>query len=96
MNLIFRLCDDEKRRSSVIKLINIKKLIQSLSLMIEKNAENGCTKNACFALSCLASNTETNQMIVEHSCFTELLITLCELLITIKDAETQWFTAMYV
>lgn len=62
--------------------------------MIEKNGENGCTKNACFALSCLAANAETNQMIVEHKCFCDLLNVLCKILHGVKDAETQWFAAM--
>ncbi len=79
----------------MLKITDNKKLIQSLSQMIEKNAENGCTKNACFALSCLASNAETNHMIVDHRCFFDLLSVLCKLLMTVDDPETQWFAAMY-
>jgi hypothetical protein len=36
-----RICDDEKRRLSVLKIIENDTLIQSLSLMIEINSENG-------------------------------------------------------
>ena len=64
--------------------------------MIEQNLDNGCTKNACFALSCLAANQQAHQLIVDHSRFETLLGALCELLNKVKDAETQWFAAMLV
>ena len=56
--------------------------------------DNGCTKNACYALSCLAANSQAYESIVEHLCFDNLVTVLCRLLNSIKDAETQWFAAM--
>ena len=41
MLFLKRICDDEKRRLSVLKIIENDTLIQSLSLMIEINSENG-------------------------------------------------------
>lgn len=62
--------------------------------MIEQNVDNGCTKNACYALSCLAVNEKAHQITVDHVCFIKLVDTLCKLLISVKDPETQWFAAM--
>ena len=62
--------------------------------MIEQNLDNGCTKNACYALSTLASSYQAHQVIVEHTSFNQLLNILCKLLVTVTDTETQWFAAM--
>ncbi len=62
--------------------------------MIEQNVDNGCTKNACYALSTLASNHQAHQVIVEHNMFNHLLNVLCKLVVTATDTETQWFAAM--
>lgn len=62
--------------------------------MIKSNIENGCTKNACYALSCLAANQPAHQLVVENSNFSDLLSVLCRHLTTLKDPETQWFAAM--
>ena len=97
MNCAFaigRICDNEERRLTVLKSANVPKLVESLSSMIEQNLDNGCTKNACFALTCIAGSVEMHQIIVEHPCFVNLLSVLCNLLVTIKDPETQWFAAM--
>lgn len=97
MNCAFaigRICDNENGRLAILKLAHVKKLVESLSSMIEQNIDNGCTKNACFALSCLAANQQAHQIIVDHSCFESLLGALCDLLNKVKDAETQWFAAM--
>lgn len=97
MNCAFaigRLCDNELGRMTILKIANIKKLIESLSSMIEKNLDNGCTKNSCFALSCLSANRQAYEIIVEHACFIGLLNALCNLLVQVKDVETQWFAAM--
>jgi hypothetical protein len=64
--------------------------------MIEQNVDNGCTKNACYAFSCLAANQQAHKIVVEHENFTNLLNILCRLLTTTKDSETQWFAAMYI
>ena len=89
-----RICDNENGRLKVLKIGGTKKLISSLGNMIEQNMDNGCTKNACYALSCLAANSQAYETIVEHVFFENLVNVLCRLLISLKDAETQWFSAM--
>lgn len=99
MNCAFaigRICDNEERRQDLLKAINSKTLVESLSRMIETNSDNGCTKNACFALSSLAATTSTANVVIEHGSFDNLLNSLCDLLLTNNDAETQWFAAMFV
>jgi hypothetical protein len=98
MNCAFaigRLCDHEAGRQSVLKMSNLDKLAEQLCCMIESNMDNGCTKNACFALGCLASDLTAHRMIVEHSCFGNLIQFLLNILLTNRDVETQWFSAMY-
>ena len=51
------------------------------------------SKNACFALSCLATNKEGHSRILKNSQTEEVLKTLTELL-SADDAETGWFAAM--
>jgi hypothetical protein len=97
MNCAFalgRICDNEQGRLAIIRLNSLNELIQSLNDMIEQNIDTGCTKNACYALSCLSANQQAHAAIVEHACFPDLLDMLCKLLKTIKDPETQWFAAM--
>ena len=97
MNCAFaigRICDDEARREELLKVVNSKTLVESLSRMIEVNSDNGCTKNACFALSSLAATKSTANVVIEHNNFDSLLNNLCDLLLTNSDAETQWFSAM--
>lgn len=97
MNCAFaigRLCDNEERRVDMLKVVNSQTLVDSLSSMIANNSDNGCTKNACFALSSLASSKATQSVVVEHNSFDSLLNSLCDLLLTNNDAETQWFAAM--
>ena len=53
----------------------------------------GASKNACFALSCLATNKEGHSRILKNSQTEEVLKTLTELL-SADDAETGWFAAM--
>ena len=97
MNCAFaigRICDEESRRLTILNLINTKKLVELLSIMIQQNTDNGCTKNACFALSSLAASKVTHSVVVDHTCFERLLNSLCDLLHTVNDGETQWFAAM--
>lgn len=97
MNCAFaigRICDHENGRIAVLKFGNTKKLIEVLCTMIEQNLDNGCTKNACYALSTLASTQQAHQIIVEHTSFNNLLNILCKLLTSVSDSETQWFAAM--
>jgi hypothetical protein len=72
------------------------KLISSLTVMIEQNQDFGCTKNACFALSCLAANENAHDIIIKHDSFEKLITSLCKLIVKVTDTETQWFAAMYV
>ena len=97
MNCAFaigRICDNEERRVEMLKSVNSKTLVDSLSTMIKTNSDNGCTKNACFALSSLEATKSTHSVVVEHGSFDSLLNNLCDLLLTNNDAETQWFAAM--
>lgn len=97
MNCAFalgRMCDTNKGRQAILKLNNLDTLIQSLSNMVEQNIDAGCTKNACYALSCLSADEQAHSAITEHKCFLDLVGMLCKLLQTVKDPETQWFSAM--
>lgn len=95
LTLSGRICDNEMGKSKIVNLVETNKLISSLSRMIEDNVDNGCTKNACYALSCLATNQQARKLVVENENFPNLLTILCQHLATIKDPETQWFVAMY-
>jgi hypothetical protein len=98
MNCAFalgRICDSEKGRYAILQINNLTlTLIKSLYDMIEQNLDTGCTKNACYALSCLSSDQQAHVLITEHDCFNNLLNTLSKILLTINDPETQWFAAM--
>lgn len=89
-----RICDNENGRLAFLQNSDASFLIESLSKMIEDNVDNGCTKNACYALSCIAVNQQAHQIIIEHKSFLNLIDILCKLLLTVKDPETQWFAAM--
>ena len=56
-------------------------------------SDAGASKNACFALSCLATNKEGHSRILKNNRSDEVLKTLTELL-PVEDAETGWFAAM--
>jgi hypothetical protein len=100
MNCAFaigRLCDYEEGREAFLKLNKeMNKLITTLTIMIEQNHDIGCTKNACFALSCLAANDRAHEIIIKHDSFERLIHSLCKLIVKATDTETQWFAAMYV
>ena len=92
---IGRLCDSEIGREKFLNLKkDISKLIQSLASMVNEKNDYGCIKNACFALSCLAANENAHLHIINHSSFDSLSNYLCNLLVNVDDAETQWFAAM--
>lgn len=98
MNCAFaigRLCDHEEGREAILTLNrDLNKLIVILTTMIDQNNDFGCTKNACFALSCLAGNDKAHEIIINHDSFEKLMTALCKLLVNTFDAETQWFAAM--
>ncbi len=97
MNCAFtigRLCDQIEGRILFVSLKEINKLINVLCSMVEQDKDFGCTKNACFALSCLAVNEQAHTLIMNHSSFNNLVKTLCKLLVNTFDTETQWFAAM--
>ena len=56
-------------------------------------SDTGASKNACFALSCLATNKDGHTRLLKNSNSDEVLKTLSELL-SAEDAETGWFAAM--
>ncbi|RNA10445.1 hypothetical protein BpHYR1_001734 [Brachionus plicatilis] len=97
MNCAFaigRLCDTEAGRLAFLAINEINDLIESLFKMIESNSDNGCTKNSCYALSCLAVNQQAHQIILNNREFNNLITTLCDLLYNVSDPESQWFIAM--
>ena len=55
--------------------------------------DTGASKNACFALSCLATNNEGHGRLLGNSHAEEVLKTLSQLL-SAEDSETGWFAAM--
>lgn len=59
-----------------------------------RTSDLGASKNACFALSCLASSNDGHARLVGNSDFYHLLSVTSELLHA-EDSETGWFAAMY-
>jgi len=55
--------------------------------------DTGASKNACFALSCLATNFEGHFRLLSNKHSEEILKTLSGLL-NAEDSETGWFAAM--
>ncbi|KAH3808749.1 hypothetical protein DPMN_137107 [Dreissena polymorpha] len=55
--------------------------------------DTGASKNACFALSCLATNVEGHSRLLGNTHSEEILKTLATLL-NAQDSETGWFAAM--
>lgn len=98
MNCAFtigRLCDSEDGRLAFLNLkTDSNKMISSLINMIEQSQDAGSTKNACFALSCLAGNKDAHEMLINHSLINTLLESLIRLVSSFSDTETQWFAAM--
>jgi len=56
-------------------------------------SDPGASKNACFALSCLATNREGHSRLLRNGQSEEVLRVLSELLSS-EDSETGWFAAM--
>ena len=55
--------------------------------------DTGASKNACFALSCLATNKEGHMRLLNNVYANEVMKRLSELL-SAEDSETGWFAAM--
>ena len=55
----------------------------------------GCCKNACFALSCIASTPQGHERLLAHPGIDDVVKVLCTML-TSEDEESVWFAAMYV
>ena len=53
----------------------------------------GASKNACFALSCLATNKDGHTRLLMNTHSDDVLRTLASLLSS-QDTETGWFAAM--
>ncbi|XP_066020855.1 uncharacterized protein [Pocillopora verrucosa] len=100
MNAAFaigRLCDFEagcKRMLSLktSNLMVIKVAINSLIDMLH-SADSGCSKNACFALSCIASLAQGHQRLLNHEKINSIVDILCSLLAA-SDEECIWFASM--
>ncbi|XP_012943031.1 phosphatidylinositol phosphatase PTPRQ, partial [Aplysia californica] len=55
--------------------------------------DTGASKNACFALSCLATNLEGHSRLLGNAHSDDVLKTL-SILLSAEDSETGWFAAM--
>jgi len=55
--------------------------------------DSGSSKNACFAISCLAASAEGHEKLLDNSMCDRVLNTLANLL-SVEDCETGWFAAM--
>ena len=66
--------------------------ISSLAKMLSCE-DAGASKNACFALSCLATNLEGHSRLLQNVHSDDVLRTLAQLL-SAQDSETGWFAAM--
>ena len=58
-------------------------------------SDPGASKNACFAVSCLATNSDGHTRLLKNANSELVLKTLSELL-SAEDNETGWFAAMLV
>ncbi len=100
MNCAFtigRLCCSLDASDTFMKHNNehtLKKLIYSLSAIIEQNVDPGLTKNSCFALSCLADNPTVYNLIVEHTSFDGLATSLAHIISNFDDIETLCYASM--
>lgn len=61
--------------------------------MMLSSSDPGTSKNACFALSCLAMNKEGHMRLLKNTHTDDIVRSLSEL-ISAEDAETAWFAAM--
>ena len=57
------------------------------------SADSGCCKNACFALSCIASLAQGHRRLLGHNDVDNVMEVLCSLLAS-KDEESTWFASM--
>ena len=57
------------------------------------SGDSGCCKNACFALSCIASLAQGHRRLLEHVHVDSVVEVLCSLLAS-KDEESIWFASM--
>ena len=55
--------------------------------------DTGASKNACFALSCLATNSDGHSRLLNNVHSDDILKTLA-ILLNAEDPETGWFAAM--
>lgn len=72
----------------IYTFVQISSLVEMLS-----GSDAGASKNACFALSCLAANLEGHSHLLNDSHSGDVLKILCKLL-SAQDSETGWFAAM--
>lgn len=68
------------------------KQINSLIDMLH-SSDSGCCKNACFALSCIASLAQGHRRLREHKRINGVIEVLCSLLAS-TDEESTWFASM--
>ena len=57
--------------------------------------DSGASKNACFAISCLAASVDGHGKLLDNPICDKVMNTLASLLFA-EDDETCWFAAMWV
>ena len=95
MNAAFaigRICDSDVGRHKLLSAVDSEKMVSALSKMLCGN-DPGASKNACFALSCLAADREGHSRILKNSNL-ELVLKMLSQLLSSEDTETGWFSAM--
>lgn len=85
---MFFFCATKRVKSS-------KKIYQQINSLIDMlhSGDSGCCKNACFALSCIASTAQGHRRVLEHNDINSAVEVLCSLL-ACKDGESVWFASM--
>ncbi|XP_028395080.1 uncharacterized protein LOC114519192 [Dendronephthya gigantea] len=97
MNAAFatgRLCDLQTGRVRLLNHVNSNSMLDSLLKML-KSDDIACQKNACFAISCLATNTLGHSRLLRNDYIHHWFSSMPEMLNS-SDEESVWFAAMTV
>ncbi|XP_028830758.1 uncharacterized protein LOC114787132 isoform X2 [Denticeps clupeoides] len=98
MNAAFavgRLCGSELGRTLILAEAREHKLVSSLQTLLCKEAGPDAGQTACFALSCLATDTDGHTLLLDSPSFPSVLDGLFQLLLR-KEPDCAWFAAMTV
>ncbi|XP_069749738.1 uncharacterized protein [Narcine bancroftii] len=87
-----RLCHLDIGRKWILDMEEAPAMVVALEKMM-LHGDTGESKNACFALSCLAADKDGHSHILLNPIFPEILNTLC-ILLESQEQESAWFAAM--